>query len=137
MRPQTSPGGNLERGPYYGNDVPDKYQYPPTPGALRCEKCGWYSGQQHKTVTEQPCGHVICNSCCCPERGDGHVCRCSEDDGDISTPDVAALIEARANKFLQDNFTNPTEADRLIVLQAMMIGASVALETEMDKGSRG
>jgi hypothetical protein len=72
----------MDHGPYVGNSVPNKLQFPPKPDALRCEQCGWFDGQAGKVVTQLDCGHTICQSCCCPgPRGGagGHVCRCGDD----------------------------------------------------------
>jgi hypothetical protein len=45
---------------------------------------------------------------------------------------VSNEIEARAEQFVQDNLINPDQRDRLMVRNAMLIGASIALEKHVE-----
>lgn len=42
-------------------------------------------------------------------------------------------VKRRAVLFVDDNFTNPTPSDYLIIQTAMMVGASIALEKNVDE----
>jgi hypothetical protein len=41
-------------------------------------------------------------------------------------------IRQRANKFVADNYREGTDTDRVIIRTAMLIGASIALQKQME-----
>jgi hypothetical protein len=50
----------------------------------------------------------------------------------MSDPIITRIAE-RARLFVEDNFTNPTPSDYLIIQNAMLIGSSIAFEIQAEK----
>ena len=60
---------------------------------------------------------------------------CEDDVDDIMPHDenLIKTIKERAKLFVTDNFTNPSKSDLLIIEQAMLIGASIAIENDAEE----